>query len=196
MAGGPWPDADHRADPAPYYASAGHRLYALDNTAVAALREHKLRQQPTGATGIAVTSTWARLRGARAGTGLVPGPVRNRPVSLAWPRLPAAADVTIVAAGYAGYALVRLARQGPSGRRPMTIQAQPRPPWSARLTMPSRAVPPATAQSYDLCAHPPRLPQLHHAWAIVTRVIMSTGGCQARPQLPAACRRRATTPLG
>src|SRR5262249_7008934 len=48
-------------------------------------------------------------RGARAGTGLVPGPVRNRRVSLAWPRLPAAAEVAIVAAGYAGYALVRLA---------------------------------------------------------------------------------------
>jgi hypothetical protein len=39
----------------------------------------------------------------------VPGPVRNRRVSLAWPRLPAAAEVAIVAAGYAGYALVRLA---------------------------------------------------------------------------------------
>jgi len=41
--------------------------------------------------------------------GLVPGPVRNRRVSLAWPRLPAAAEVAIVAAGYFGYALVRLA---------------------------------------------------------------------------------------
>ena len=30
-------------------------------------------------------------------------------VSLAWPRLPAAAEVAIVAAGYFGYALVRLA---------------------------------------------------------------------------------------
>ena len=39
----------------------------------------------------------------------MPGPVRNRRVSLAWPRLPAAAEVAIVAAGYAGYALVRLA---------------------------------------------------------------------------------------
>jgi uncharacterized membrane protein YbhN (UPF0104 family) len=39
----------------------------------------------------------------------VPGPVRDRRVSLAWPRLPAAAEVAIVAAGYAGYALVRLA---------------------------------------------------------------------------------------
>jgi PAP2 superfamily len=61
------------------------------------------------AYGVAVTSAWARPRGARAGTGLVPGPVRNRRVSLAWPRLPAAAEVAIVAAGYAGYALVRLA---------------------------------------------------------------------------------------
>jgi len=39
----------------------------------------------------------------------VPGPGRNYRVSLAWPRLPAAAEVAIVAAGYAGYALVRLA---------------------------------------------------------------------------------------
>ena len=39
----------------------------------------------------------------------MPGPGRNRRVSLAWPRLPAAAEVAIVAAGYAGYALVRLA---------------------------------------------------------------------------------------
>ena len=39
----------------------------------------------------------------------MPAPVRNRRLSLAWPRLPAAAEVAIVAAGYAGYALVRLA---------------------------------------------------------------------------------------
>jgi hypothetical protein len=39
----------------------------------------------------------------------VPGPVRDRRVSLAWPRLPATAEVAIVAAGYVGYALVRLA---------------------------------------------------------------------------------------
>ena len=61
------------------------------------------------AYGVAVTSARARPRGARAGTGLVPGPGRNRRVSLAWPRLPAAAEVAIIAAGYAGYALVRLA---------------------------------------------------------------------------------------
>ena len=47
--------------------------------------------------------------GSAGRTGLVPGPVRNRRVSLAWPRLPAAAEVAIVAAGYFGYALVRLA---------------------------------------------------------------------------------------
>jgi len=49
-----------------------------------------------------------RPQTARAGTGLAPGPGRNRRVSLAWPRLPAAAEVATVAAGYAGYALVRL----------------------------------------------------------------------------------------
>ena len=52
-----------------------------------------------------MTSAWARPRGARAGTGLEPA----WRVSLAWPGLPAAAEVAIVAAGYAGYALVRLA---------------------------------------------------------------------------------------
>src|SRR6266852_8299817 len=61
------------------------------------------------AYGVAVTSAQARPGTARAGTGLVPGPVRDRRVSLAWPRLPAAAEVAIVAAGYFGYALVRLA---------------------------------------------------------------------------------------
>ena len=35
--------------------------------------------------------------------------------------------------------------------------------------MPSRALPPATAQLDDLCAHPPRLPQLHHARIIDRR---------------------------
>src|SRR5437660_8008689 len=50
------------------------------------------------ACGVAVTSARARPRGARAGTGLVPGPGR---VTLAWPRLPAAAEVAIVAVGYA-----------------------------------------------------------------------------------------------
>ncbi len=39
----------------------------------------------------------------------MPGPVRNCRVSLAWPRLPAAAEVAVVAAGYPSYALVRLA---------------------------------------------------------------------------------------
>ncbi len=39
----------------------------------------------------------------------MPGPGRRRRVGLAWPRLPAAAEVAIIAAGYAGYALVRLA---------------------------------------------------------------------------------------
>src|SRR6516225_11590415 len=59
------------------------------------------------AYGVAVTSARPRPRGARAGTGLAPG--RNRRVSLAWPRLPATAEAAIIAAGYAGYALVQLA---------------------------------------------------------------------------------------
>ena len=59
-----------------------------------------------------MTRAWAqpgtaRAGTARAGTGLAP--VRHRRVSLAWPRLPAVVEVAIVAAGYFGYALVRLA---------------------------------------------------------------------------------------
>src|SRR6266852_3925180 len=65
--------------------------------------------QRPGPTGVAVTSARARPGTARAGTGLVPGPARNCRVGLAWPRLPAAAEVAIIAAGYFGYALVRLA---------------------------------------------------------------------------------------
>src|SRR5215472_13439797 len=61
------------------------------------------------AYGVAVTSAWAQPGTARAGTGLAPRPGRHRRVSLAWPQLPAAAEVAIIAAGYFGYALVRLA---------------------------------------------------------------------------------------
>jgi PAP2 superfamily len=56
-----------------------------------------------------VTSTSARLRTARTGTALAPGPGRTGRVSLAWPRLPAAVEVAIIVIGYLGYALVRLA---------------------------------------------------------------------------------------
>jgi PAP2 superfamily len=48
-------------------------------------------------------------RAARTGTARAPGPRRSRRVSLAWPRLPAAVEVAIVAVSYLGYALVRLA---------------------------------------------------------------------------------------
>jgi PAP2 superfamily len=51
----------------------------------------------------------ARLRAPRTGAALAPGPGRSRRVRLAWPRLPAAAEVAIIAVGYLGYALVRLA---------------------------------------------------------------------------------------
>ena len=52
-------------------------------------------------------SARARPGIARAGTGRAPG--RSRRVSLAWPRRAAAAEAAIIAAGYFGYALVRLA---------------------------------------------------------------------------------------
>src|SRR6516165_4173524 len=73
----------------------------------------RCRPRPAACSGpglrVAVISRWGRLGPARARAGLVPGPGRHRRVSLAWPRLPAAADVAIIAAGYFGYALVRLA---------------------------------------------------------------------------------------
>ena len=68
-----------------------------------------------------MTSARARPRAARAGTGLAPGPGRSRRVSLAWPRLPAAAEAAIIAAAYAGYALVRLAVK--AGRPAATAHA-------------------------------------------------------------------------
>ena len=52
-----------------------------------ALRRH------AGLTGVTVTSASARPPAAQARTGLVPGPGRNYRVSLAWPRLPAAAGL-------------------------------------------------------------------------------------------------------
>src|SRR5258705_8513188 len=81
--------------------------------------------------GVAVTSARARPGTARAGTGLVPGPVRDRRVSLAWPRLPAAAEAAIVAAGYAGYALVRLAVRA---SRPAAIAHAARP-WGTEPSL-------------------------------------------------------------
>ena len=45
----------------------------------------------------------------RARVGLAPVRGRTRPLSLTWPRLNAASELAIVAAGYFGYALVRLA---------------------------------------------------------------------------------------
>lgn len=49
------------------------------------------------------------LRTERTEAPLAPGPGRGRRISLAWPRLPAAVEIAIIAAGYLGYALVRLA---------------------------------------------------------------------------------------
>lgn len=49
----------------------------------------------------------ARLRALRP--GIRPGPALARRSGLTWPRLPAAAELAIIGASYAGYALVRLA---------------------------------------------------------------------------------------
>src|SRR6266851_2637512 len=51
---------------------------------------------------------WAARCRHRPAAPSGPG-LRRRRVGLAWPRLPAAVEVAIIAAGYAGYALVRLA---------------------------------------------------------------------------------------
>jgi len=68
-----------------------------------------------------VTSAWVRPGTARAGAALAPGPGRSRRVSLAWPRLPAAVEVGIIAVSYVGYALVRLAVK--AGRTPAFAHA-------------------------------------------------------------------------
>jgi hypothetical protein len=51
----------------------------------------------------------ARLEAPRAGARPVTGTAPARRAGLAWPRLPAAAELATIGAGYAGYALVRLA---------------------------------------------------------------------------------------
>src|SRR5258708_32826927 len=51
---------------------------------------------------------WAARCRPRPAAPSGPG-LRRRRVGLAWSRLPAAVEVAIIAAGYAGYALVRLA---------------------------------------------------------------------------------------
>src|SRR5215469_9666023 len=66
------------------------------------------RRHAAGAAALVICAS-AGLRTARTGTALAPGPGRGRRIRLAWPRLPAAAELAIIAAGYFGYALVRLA---------------------------------------------------------------------------------------
>ena len=51
----------------------------------------------------------ARLEASRAGVRPVTGPAPARRSALAWPRLPAAAELATIGAGYGGYSLVRLA---------------------------------------------------------------------------------------
>jgi hypothetical protein len=50
-----------------------------------------------------------RLEASRAGARPVTAKAPAPRVGLAWPRLPAAAELATIGAGYAGYALVRLA---------------------------------------------------------------------------------------
>ena len=51
----------------------------------------------------------ARMEAPRAGVRPVTVTAPARPAGLAWPRLPAAAELATIGAGYLGYALVRLA---------------------------------------------------------------------------------------
>src|SRR5258708_20430626 len=74
----------------------------------AARCRHRQPRVAARAYGVAVTSARARPRGARAGTGLVPRPGRRRRVVLAWPRLPAAVELGIVAPRYTRHALLLL----------------------------------------------------------------------------------------
>ena len=78
-----------------------------------------------------MTSASARPRAARAGAALAPGSGRNRRVSLAWPRLPAAIELGLIAVCYLGYALVRLAVK--AGRTAAFANAAE--PWRAERLM-------------------------------------------------------------
>ena len=127
------------------------------------------------ACGVAVTSAWARPRGARVGTGLVPGPVRNCRVSLAWPRLPVAAEVAIVAAGYAGYALVRLAVRADSCWMPPA--AWPSPPWACSPPAPPRG----RMSSGPGRAAPCRRLARRWAWAVTGAAARSRKRCYQVP---------------
>ena len=76
------------------------RLSVLADSAsrhIITTREESAGTTPAPASGPGlrghVTSVWGRSRAARARAGLVPGPGRNYRVSLAWPRLPAAAGL-------------------------------------------------------------------------------------------------------
>jgi PAP2 superfamily len=84
----------------------------------------------------------ARLEVPRAGARPVTGAAPARRAGLAWPRLPAAAELATIGAGYAGYALVRLAihadRQAAFAHAAQLWQAERRmhlriEPWLNRL---------------------------------------------------------------
>ncbi len=79
-----------------------------------------LRAQPGAAEGVgyragqglpprAGPATAARLEASRTGVRPVTAPVPARRAGLTWPRLPAAAELATIGAGYAAYSLVRLA---------------------------------------------------------------------------------------
>ncbi len=79
-----------------------------------------LRAQPGAAEGVRYCAgqglppragpvTAARLEASRTGVRPVTAPVPARRAGLTWPRLPAAAELATIGAGYAAYSLVRLA---------------------------------------------------------------------------------------
>jgi hypothetical protein len=82
------------------------------------------------------------LEAPRAGVRPVTGTAPARRAGLAWPRLPAAAELATIGAGYLGYALVRLAihanRHAAFAHAAQAWQAERRmhlrtEPWLSRL---------------------------------------------------------------
>ena len=69
----------------------------------------------------------ARLKASPAGVRAVTAPAPARRAGLAWPRLPAAAELATIGAGYAAYSLVRLAIAPATMLRSRTRRSYGRP---------------------------------------------------------------------
>jgi hypothetical protein len=128
----------------------------------------------------------ARPDAPRAGARPVTATAPARRAGLAWPRLPAAAELAAIGAGYAGYALVRLAihadRHAASAHAAQLWQAERRMhlrtgPWLNGLAAARPALAEAAGYYYGL---------LHF---LVTPLVLAWLYC-AGPRRSASCARR------